>query len=177
REAEAVGAFVRAAIELLRRVLVLKAAPSAQLAELTATEANALRKLGETASLDEILYVLKSYVDTDALMRESPHPRVELEMAAVKATRRPVPQALDDVLRRIDEAQARLAQTPATGAAPAAGPGNPLPPGRTPSTRPRRGPVPPPPPPRPRPPPAARPPPRAGARPPPPPPPPPPQRP
>ena len=120
REGEDLGAFVRDAIELLRRVLVLKAAPSAQLAELTATEANALRKLGETASVDEILYVLKSFVDTDALMRESPHPRVELEMAAVKATRRPVPQALDDVLRRIDEAQARLAQTPVTGAAPAA---------------------------------------------------------
>jgi len=116
REGEDLGAFVRDAIELLRRVLVLKAAPSAQLVELTATEANALRKLGETASLDEILYVLKSFVDTDALMRESPHPRVELEMAAVKATRRPVPQALEDVLRRIDEAQARLAQMPTPGA-------------------------------------------------------------
>ncbi|OLB94459.1 MAG: DNA polymerase III, subunit gamma and tau, partial [Candidatus Rokubacteria bacterium 13_1_40CM_68_15] len=120
REGEDLGAFVRDAIELLRRVLVLKAAPSTQLAELTATEANALRKLGEAASLDEILYVLKGFVDTDALMRESPHPRVELEMAAVKATRRPVPHALDDVLRRIDEAQARLAQLPAAGAVPAA---------------------------------------------------------
>jgi len=43
-------------------------------------------------------------------MRESPHPRVELEVAAVRATRRPVPQAIDDLLRRVDEAQARLAQ-------------------------------------------------------------------
>jgi DNA polymerase III subunit gamma/tau len=120
REGEDLGAFVRDAIELLRRVLVLKAAPSAQLADLTATEANALRKLGETVGLDEILYVLKAFVDTDALMRESPHPRVELEMAAVRATRRPVPQALDDVLRRIDEAQARLGQMPAPSAAPVA---------------------------------------------------------
>src|SRR5204862_7579040 len=91
----------------------------------------------ETASVDEILYVLKSFVDTDALMRESPHPRVELEMVAVKATRRPVPQALDDVLRRIDEAQARLAQTPVTGAAPAAGQENlPAPVETRPSSRP-----------------------------------------
>src|SRR2546422_9826502 len=41
-------------------------------------------------------------------------------MAAAKPTRRRVPQALDDVLRRIDEAQARLAHTPVIGAAPAA---------------------------------------------------------
>src|SRR5437899_8421062 len=120
REGEDLGAFVRDAIELVRRVLVLKAAPSVQLADLTAAEANALRKLGESASLDEILYVLKAFVDTDALMRESPHPRVELEMAAVRTTRRPVPQAVDDLLRRIDEAQARLGQMPASTAAPAA---------------------------------------------------------
>ncbi|MGH7311145.1 MAG: hypothetical protein ACREK6_20895, partial [Candidatus Rokuibacteriota bacterium] len=61
-------------------------------------------------SLDEMLYLLRAFVQADTLMRESPHPRVELEVAAVCATRRPVPQAIDDVLRRLDEAQARLAQ-------------------------------------------------------------------
>src|SRR5438876_4639070 len=59
REGEDLGAFVRDAIELLRRVLVLKAAPSAKLLELTHVEGNEMRKLGETASVDEILYVLK----------------------------------------------------------------------------------------------------------------------
>jgi DNA polymerase-3 subunit gamma/tau len=112
RDGEDLGALARDVIELLRRVLVLKAAPTAQLADLTTAEANALRKLGESASLDEILYVLRAFVETDALMRESPHPRVELEMAAVRATRRPVPQAIEDVLRRIDEAQARLGAAP-----------------------------------------------------------------
>ena len=114
REGEDLGAFTRDVIELLRRALVLKAAPSAQLSDLTPAETNAIRRLGETVSLDELLYVLKAMLDADALMRESPHPRVELEMAAVRATRRPVPQALDDVLRRIDEA--RLALAPAAGA-------------------------------------------------------------
>jgi len=109
-EGEDLGAFARDVIELLRRVLVLKAAPSARLADLTAAEADALRALGEAASLDEVLYVVRAFLEADALMRESPHPRVELEVAAVRATRRPVPQALDDVLRRVDEAHARLAQ-------------------------------------------------------------------
>jgi DNA polymerase-3 subunit gamma/tau len=120
REGEDLGAFARDAIEVLRRVLVLKAAPSAQLAELAPVEANALRKLGESASLDELLYVLRALMEADALLRESPHPRVELEVAVVRATRRPSPEAIEDVLRRVDDAQARLAQyvpTPAPAAA------------------------------------------------------------
>jgi DNA polymerase-3 subunit gamma/tau len=120
RDGEDLVAFTRDIIELLRRVLVLKAAPRAQFADLAASEANALRKLGEAAGLDELLYLLRAFLEADTLMRESPHPRVELEMAAVRATRRPVPQAIDDVLRRIDEAQSRLAQY--VPSAPAAGP-------------------------------------------------------
>jgi DNA polymerase III subunit gamma/tau len=110
REGEDLGAFTRDAIEELRRTLVLKAAPSAQLADLAPAEANALRKLGESVGLDDLLYVLRALMEADALLRESPHPRVELEVAVVRATRRPAPEAIEDVLRRVDEAQARLAQ-------------------------------------------------------------------
>jgi DNA polymerase-3 subunit gamma/tau len=116
RDGEDLGAFVRDVVELLRRALVLKAAPAAQLADLATTEANALRKLGEAVTLDEILYVLRAFLEADTLMRESPHPRVELEMATVRATRRPVPQAIEEVLRRIDEAQARLGSMPSAPA-------------------------------------------------------------
>ena len=120
RDGEDLLAFTRDGIELLRLTLVLKAAPNAKPADLTHTEGNELRKLGEGASLDEILYVLRAFLEADALMRESPHPRVELEMATVRSTRRPVPQALDDVLRRVDEAQRELRQ--AAMATPSAAP-------------------------------------------------------
>jgi DNA polymerase III subunit gamma/tau len=110
RDGEDLLAFARDVIELLRLTLVLKAAPNAKPADLTHFEGNELRKLGEGASLDEILYVLRAFLEADALMRESPHPRVELEMATVRSTRRPVPQALDDVLRRVDEAQREIRQ-------------------------------------------------------------------
>jgi DNA polymerase-3 subunit gamma/tau len=118
REGEDLQAFVRDVIELLRQAMVLKAAPTAQLADLTPAEGNELRKLGEAVSLDEILYIVRAFLEADALMRESPHPRVELEIAAVRATRRPVPQALEEVLRRVDEAEARWRQV-APRAAPA----------------------------------------------------------
>jgi DNA polymerase-3 subunit gamma/tau len=118
-------AFTRDVIELLRLTLVLKAAPNAKPADLTHTEGNELRKLGEAASLDEILYMLRAFLAADELMRESPHPRVELEIATVRATRRPVPQALDDVLRRVDEAQREMRlqalTSPTAAASPAQG--------------------------------------------------------
>jgi DNA polymerase-3 subunit gamma/tau len=108
RDGEDLHAFTRDVVELLRRALVLKAAPTAKLADVTHTEGNELRKLGETVSVDELLYVLRAFLDADATMRESPHPRVELEMAAVRATRRPVPKALEDILQRVDEATQQL---------------------------------------------------------------------
>jgi len=110
REGEDLGAFTRDVIELLRRALVLKAAPATKLADVPHVEAYDLRSMGETASLDGLLYVLRAFLDADAAMRESPHPRVELEIATVRATRRPEPRALEEVLRRVEEAEARLRQ-------------------------------------------------------------------
>ena len=119
RDGEDLLGFVRDVVEVCRRVLVLKAAPASKLPDLTHTEGNDLRKLGERVSLDEVLYVTRALLDADTRMRESPHPRVELEIAAVRATRRPVPDTLEDVLRRVDEARALLGPA-AAAAAPAA---------------------------------------------------------
>src|SRR5439155_5331532 len=66
------------------------------------------RALGERVSLDELLYLLRAFLEADAQMRESPHPRVELEIAAVRAARRPVPAAIEEIVRKVDEAEARL---------------------------------------------------------------------
>src|SRR5215470_534488 len=88
RDGEDLGAFTRDVIELLRRSLVLKAAPAAKLAD--------------------VLYVLRAFLDADEAMRESPHPRVELEIAAVRATRRPEPRAVEEILKRVEEAETRL---------------------------------------------------------------------
>ena len=111
REGEDLGAFIRDVIELLRRAMVLKAAPATRLPDVPHAEAADLRAIGEAASLDDLLYVLRAFLDADAAMRESPHPRVELEIAAVRATRRPEPRALEDVLKKVEEAESRLRQS------------------------------------------------------------------
>ncbi|MBM3222065.1 MAG: DNA polymerase III subunit gamma/tau, partial [Candidatus Rokubacteria bacterium] len=114
RDGDDVQAFTRDVIELLRRVLVLKAAPAAKMPDLIPTELEELRALAEPVGLDESLYVVRAFLEADALMRESPHPRIELEIAAIRATRRPVPQELDTVLRRVDEALARVGSAPSS---------------------------------------------------------------
>ena len=110
-DGEDLPALTRDVIELLRRALVLKAAPAARLADLSHAEANDLRTLVEGVGVDELLYLLRAFLEADALMRESPHPRVELEIAAVRATQRPKPQELAALLKRVDEAETRLRQS------------------------------------------------------------------
>jgi DNA polymerase-3 subunit gamma/tau len=119
RDGEDLAAFTRDVIELLRRTLVLKAAPATKLADLPPVEANELRALGDSVTLDDLLYVLRAFLDADAAMRESPHPRVELEIAAVRATRRPEPRALQEVLRRVEDAEARMRQQAVAAPSPA----------------------------------------------------------
>src|SRR4029450_9884830 len=155
--------------------LVLKVAAGAPFADLTPAEAAELRAAAEPVSADELIYVLRAFLDAEGELPPSPHPRVELEIAAVRATRRPRPQAIETLIGKLEEAETRLRQMPpVTGGAarpvvvqetlldarPPPAPSASRPPaGRAP-----RAPPPPPPPPRPPPPP-----PRPPRRPPPPP--------
>ena len=118
---EDLGALCREAIEMARRLLVLKVASGAPFADLTLAEAAELRAAAEPVSADELIYVLRAFLDADGEMRRSPHPRVELEIATVRATRRPQPQAIETLIAKLEEAEARLRQMPASagGAAPA----------------------------------------------------------
>jgi DNA polymerase-3 subunit gamma/tau len=117
-DGEDLETLTRETIELLRRALTLKAAPAMTIPDLTPTERDELRALAEPVSVDELLYVLRAFLDADAQMRESPHPRVELEIAVVRAARRPVPTAVEDILRKIEDAETRLRQAGPMPAAP-----------------------------------------------------------
>jgi DNA polymerase-3 subunit gamma/tau len=113
---EDLGTLCREAVEMTRRLLVTKVAPGAPFVDLTPAEAAELKAAAEPVSADELLYVLRAFLDADAEMRRSPHPRVELEIAVVRATRRPRPQAIETLIGKLEEAETRLRQTPAAPA-------------------------------------------------------------
>ena len=120
---EDLGTLCREAVEMTRRLLVTKIAPAASFGDLTPAKAAELRAAAEPVSADELLYVLRAFLDADAEMRRSPHPRVELEIAAVRATRRPEPQAIETLIGKLEEAETRLRQMPpAAGGAPSGRP-------------------------------------------------------
>jgi len=110
REGEDLPLLCREAVETMRRLLLLKVAPHLCSPDLAAAEVEELRAQGSEVSVEELLYLLRVFVETESELRRSPHPRVELEIAAVKATRRPVPSAIESVLARVEEAEERLRQ-------------------------------------------------------------------
>ena len=98
----------RDVVEVARRLLVVKAGSGTGVADLPAAEGEALAAAAGGVSVDELIYLLRAFLDADAEMRRSPHPRVELEIAAVRTTRRPEPQALDALLAKVEDALARF---------------------------------------------------------------------
>jgi len=120
---------VMTALETGRRLLVLKVGPKGVFADLAPTEAEALEAIGGAATADELIYLLRAFLEADAEMRRSPYPRVELEIAAVVLTtsveapsqspstdwivevvlsREGLPPALRAVLRELGEQELRL---------------------------------------------------------------------
>lgn len=126
REGEDLAFLCRETVEALRRLLLLKIAPRLSPPDLTATEAEEFRTRAAQLSEEELLFVLKGFVEAEAELRRSPHPRVELEIAAVKATRRPLPVAIESVLAKVEEAEGRLRQMALMGGGALAAPPGPI---------------------------------------------------
>jgi len=108
RQGEDLDGFCRDVVEMLRRLLVVKVAPATPPAELTPAEAQELKSAAEPATVDDLVYLLRVLLESQAEMRRSPYPRVELEIAVVRATRRPQPQAIETLIARVEEAEKRV---------------------------------------------------------------------
>ena len=113
RDGEDLTWLCREVVEAARRTLVIKVSPDAPFADLTAAERDALAATAEPVSADELIYLLRAFMEADAEMRRSPHPRVELEIAAVRVARRPRPQAIEALITKVDEAVTRMRGMPA----------------------------------------------------------------
>ena len=126
QEGEDLAVLCRETVEALRRLLLLKVAPRLSPPDLTAAEIEEFRQQAARLSEDELLFVLKGFVEAEGEVRRSPHPRVELEIAAVKAVRRPVAAAIESVLAKVEEVEERLRQMAFLGGAAPAAPSGPV---------------------------------------------------
>jgi DNA polymerase-3 subunit gamma/tau len=119
RQGEDLSGFTRDVVEMLRRLLVVKVAPASPPAELTPAEVAELKALAEAPSVDELVYCLRVLLEAQAELPRSPYPRVEVEMAAVRATRRPQPQAIEALITKVEEAEKRVRAAGGAGVVPA----------------------------------------------------------
>jgi DNA polymerase-3 subunit gamma/tau len=96
-------------MEVLRRALLV-AITGTPGPDATRDETTRLTTLGSEAGAGEpdLLLLLRGLLDAEAEMRKSPHPRVDLEIAVVRLCHRPQAQAIETVLERLEQAEARL---------------------------------------------------------------------
>jgi DNA polymerase III subunit gamma/tau len=129
--------FCRDLLAHLRDLLVFKVAGDSALADATESERRALQEEVRDFSESDLVRFFHSLTDTEARLRESAHPRYQLEVGLVKLVemRRLAP------LGRIVERLNALEEALRTGRAPAGGAGTPPAPSAPPSSSkpPRRG--------------------------------------
>jgi DNA polymerase-3 subunit gamma/tau len=96
-------------MEVLRRALLVTVTGTAG-PDATQDETTRLAALGAEGGVGEadLLLLLRGLLDAEAEMRKSPHPRVDLEIAVVRLCHRPQVQAIETVLERLEQAEARL---------------------------------------------------------------------
>ena len=96
-------------LELLRRALLVTVTGSPG-PDATLDETARLTALGTEAGAGEadLLLLLRGLLDAESEMRRSPHPRVDLEITAVRLCHRPRVEAIETVLERLERAEARL---------------------------------------------------------------------
>jgi DNA polymerase III subunit gamma/tau len=96
-------------MEVLRRALLVAVTGTAG-PDSTQDETARLTALGAEAGAGEadLLLLLRGLLDAETEMRKSPHPRVDLEIAVVRLCHRPRAQAIEAVLERLEQAEARL---------------------------------------------------------------------
>jgi DNA polymerase-3 subunit gamma/tau len=106
-------------MEVLRRALLV-AVTGTPGPDATAEETARLGALGGGAGEGDLLLLLRGLLETETEMRRSPHPRVDLEVGAVRLCQRPQPQAIETLIERLQQAETRLRGFAAPGAPPPA---------------------------------------------------------
>jgi len=109
RDGDDASLFCREAVEELRLALLVKLLPEPPV-DVPAEERAEIQAAVQTVSTEELLLALKLLTEAEGEMRRSPHPRIDLELAAVRIARRPAPAAIEEILGRLEEAEARLRQ-------------------------------------------------------------------
>jgi DNA polymerase-3 subunit gamma/tau len=101
--------FTRELTAYLRHLLVLKSGiDGSDLLGVTDVEVDRLRQLSSSFSEEDLVRLFHLLAETEKEIKDSPHPRFQLEVGLVKLTHATRLKTLDELIKRLDELESRI---------------------------------------------------------------------
>ncbi|HEX5084975.1 MAG TPA: DNA polymerase III subunit gamma/tau [Blastocatellia bacterium] len=110
--------FTRELTACLRHLLVIKSGISgSDLLGVTDVEVDRLKQLSSRFSEEDLVRLFHLLAETEKEIKDSPHPRFQLEIGLVKLTHATRLKSLDEMIKRLEELESRITGGAAGGAA------------------------------------------------------------
>jgi DNA polymerase-3 subunit gamma/tau len=93
--------YYRELVDLMRNLLLLKAAPTISTPDLTAEERQELAAVGEPLSIDELTLIFNILFSAEFSIKSSSDPRIAMELVLIKMTRTGSVESIAEVIERI----------------------------------------------------------------------------
>jgi DNA polymerase III subunit gamma/tau len=92
--------YYRELVELMRNLLLIKAAPTISTPDLTAEEREELTAVGQPLSLDELTQIFNILFSAEYSIKSSSDPRIALELVLIKMTRTGSVESITDIIEK-----------------------------------------------------------------------------
>jgi DNA polymerase III subunit gamma/tau len=110
--------FTRELTAYLRGLLVIKSGiDGSDLLGVTDVEIDRLRQLSPSFSEEDLVRLFHLLAETEKAIKDSPHPRFQLEVGLVKLTHATRLKTLDELIKRLEELESRITGDAGAGAA------------------------------------------------------------
>ncbi len=101
--------YYRELVELMRNLLLIKAAPAISTPDLTAEERQDLVATGQPLSLDELTQIFNILFSAEFSIRNSSDPRIAMELVLIKMTRTGSVASIADVIEKLSRLEGSAA--------------------------------------------------------------------
>lgn len=100
--------FTRELTAYLRHLLLVKSGITGDALGVTDIEVDRLKRLASSFSEEDLVRLFHLLAETEKQIKDSPHPRFQLEIGLVKLTHAIRLRTLDELIRRLEELESRL---------------------------------------------------------------------
>jgi len=104
--------YYRELVDLMRNLLLLKAAPTISTPDLTAEEREELNAIGGPLSIDELTLIFNILFSAEFSVKNSGDPRIAMELVLIKMTRTASVESIAEVIEKISRLEGAVGGVP-----------------------------------------------------------------